>query len=821
MNKILSVETNEAHLLDLLGELTLEEKVKLLTGRDFWSTWPIEKIGLRSIRMSDGPSGVRGEVWDERDPSLNLPSAAALASSWDPEIARGYGRASAAEAIRKGVDVVLGPTINLHRSPLGGRHFESFSEDPLLTADLAVAYVQGVQETGVAATPKHYVANDSETDRFTVDVQVGARALHELYLLPFEKAVIEGKAWAIMSAYNSINGTTATENELLENPLTSRWGFDGTVISDWTAVRSLESAKVPQDIVMPGPIGPWGDALVQAVENGEIAEQLIDDKVLRILRLADRVGALDSEAPKTTIAGESGAAFARRAEAEGTVLVKNDQILPLDRTGVRRIAVIGDSAENARTQGGGSATVVPAYVVDPLSGIKTAFPDAEVTFARGCTVQDGPEMMCLHEMKNPVSADFGAHVRFFDDDGNEIYTEERLASTFTYFGGAAPVSRMRTFEFSTVYTPDEDVTGGLAVIGVGRSKVYVDGVLQGETNATAVGQDLGAALLDPPAQTVPLTIAAGQSVEVRVEFSRDAPEGALADSFAVSFGVVNEERSSEEMIAEACSAAQDADAVVVVVGTNSKVESEGFDRENLKLPGDQNALVEAVARVAPNAIVVVNSGSPVELPWISNVGAVLLTYFGGQEYGSALADVLTGDVEPGGRTPTTWAKEMADLPVWQVVPDAAGKLSYDEGINIGYRAWLKSKRKPAFPFGFGLGYTSWNLEDVRTTGSLAADDLTLEIDIENTGERYGKQVVQVYAEKPGSSVDRPVRWLVAHEVVRADARVRSAVRIPVPRRSVEYWAGTSSEGDWAFEPGEYTLKLGFDVMNLPIELCAQ
>lgn len=234
-----------------LGRLTLEEKVTLLTGRDFWTTWPVESIGLRRMLLSDGPSGVRGEVWDERDPSLNLPSATALSSSWDTDIAYRYGVVLAAEARRKGVDVVLGPTINLHRSPLGGRHFEAFSEDPVLTADLAAAYVRGMQDNGVGATLKHYVANDYETERFTASTEVSERALRELYLFAFEKAVVEARAWLVMSSYNAVNGVTATEHALLETPLKSEWGFDGVVVSDWMAVRSLASAAAAQDLVMP------------------------------------------------------------------------------------------------------------------------------------------------------------------------------------------------------------------------------------------------------------------------------------------------------------------------------------------------------------------------------------------------------------------------------------------------------------------------------------------------------------------------------------------------------------------------------------------
>src|SRR3954451_20264364 len=298
---------------DLLGRLTLEEKVRVLTGQDFWSTHALPGIGLRSMVLSDGPSGVRGPVWEERDPSLNLPSATALSSSWDVEIAHRYGVVSALEARWKNVDVVLGPTINLHRSPLGGRHFEAFSEDPVLTAALAAAYVTGVQENGAGATPKHYVANDYETERFTASTEVSERALRELYLLAFEQPITESHPWLVMSAYNAINGVTATEHALLQDPLKSEWGFDGVVISDWTAVRSLASAAAAQDLVMPGPDGPWGEALVDAVRDGRIPEALVDDKVQRLLLLAARVGALEGFAPvqATPVVVEDGVAFAR------------------------------------------------------------------------------------------------------------------------------------------------------------------------------------------------------------------------------------------------------------------------------------------------------------------------------------------------------------------------------------------------------------------------------------------------------------------------------------------------------------------------------
>src|SRR4051812_4296867 len=488
---------SDSRLTDALAALSLEEKVQLLTGRDFWNTWPIEKIGLRRILVSDGPSGVRGEVWDERDPSLNLPSATALASSWDPDIARRFGAAAAVEARRKGVDVVLGPTINLHRSPLGGRHFECFSEDPVLTGELAAAYVTGVQDNGVGATPKHYVANDFETDRFTVEVRAGERALRELYLLAFEKAVTEARAWLVMSAYNGINGATATENELLETPLNSEWGFDGVVVSDWTAVRSVASATASQDLVMPGPDGPWGDALVQAVRSGEIDESVVDRKVLRILRLAQRVGALEGTAPAEPVWVEDGIAFTREAAIEGTVLLENRGELPWDAAALRSVAVIGNNAAAARTQGGGSATVLPEYTVSPLDGLRAALPGAEVGYSVGAVVQTGVVELPPALLTNPVTGGPGLRARFLAEDGDELFAEDRRSSDLVYFGGDAPIEKSAAFELSPRFTPADSGVVNLGFALVGTAQLYVDGALLVESDLAPNGTDLGAAFMNP------------------------------------------------------------------------------------------------------------------------------------------------------------------------------------------------------------------------------------------------------------------------------------------------------------------------------------
>ncbi len=791
------------NLDDLLGRLSLEEKVRILTGQDFWSTHPLPSIGLRSMVLSDGPSGVRGAVWDERDPSLNLPSATALSSSWDVGIAHRYGVVSALEARRKNVDVVLGPTINLHRSPLGGRHFEAFSEDPVLTADLAAAYVAGVQELGVGATPKHYVANDFETDRFTADVVVDERTLREVYLLAFEKAVTESKAWLVMSAYNSINGATASENDLLETPLNTDWGFDGVVVSDWTAVRSLESAKHSQDLAMPGPVGAWGDALVEAVRSGEIKEDAIDRKVLRLLALAARVGALEGFEKPADPPQVDGIAFARTAAAEGTVLLRNEGALPWHD--LQKVAVIGHNARDARTQGGGSATVIPEKVVSPLDGLRKALPNAEITYSIGAVVQEGVAELPPATMTNPQSGEPGARARFLGADGSELFAEDRFSSALVYLGGNAPIGESAVFEFHTTWTPSESGAIRLGFASVGRGRIFADGKLLREDTAVPVGNDLGAALLSPPSISTPLEVTAGTPIDVRIELDLPKHEGGLSNALSLTVGVEPSNDDPQALIDEAVAAARDADVALVVVGTNSKVESEGYDRSSLVLPGRQDDLVRAVAAANPRTVVVVNAGSPVLLPWRDDVAAVLATYFGGQEYGDALSDVLLGRTEPGGRLPTTWPREQEDVPVINVTPED-GVVRYDEGIHIGYRAWLKAGTEPAYEFGHGLGYTTWELSELR-----ANDPSSVALTVRNTGDRAGKHVVQVYVERSESAVDRPVRWLAGFGVVRLDAGQAREITVSLHEHAFEHW-----DNEWATEPGAFTIRAGSSVSDLPL-----
>lgn len=799
----------------LVGKLSLEQKVRLVTGADFWTLYPEPAIGLRAVALSDGPVGVRGTVDDERDTSANLPSPTALAASWDIDLLARLARLLAAEARRKGVDVVLGPTINLHRTPLGGRHFECYSEDPYLTAELGIAYVRAMQALGVGATPKHYVANDSETERFTVDVRADERTLRELYLRPFEEIVREADPWLVMASYNSVNGHTMTENPLLAEPLKGEWGFTGVVVSDWLATRDTVAAgRAAMDLAMPALNSPWGDDLVAAVRAGGVREQAIDEKVRRILLLAARVGALSApaldggvavaaaELPEPVGADEI-AALLREAGAAGTVLLRNpDGVLPLDPATLRRVAVFGPNAAQARTQGGGSATVHPAYTVSPLDGLRAALDEqAEIVHVPGTRVVTGLQTVDWELSIDPVTGRAGLRQDALDDSGQVLNTQHRRAARVASLPIEA--AHAASVRMTSRLRADEAGEWHFGFTGIGAYTLRLDGeTVLDETVLPEIGVDATSVFADPPQRKVARTLTAGEVVELELTYEviPNAP-------MHVALGYERPELDEEAELARAAEAARAADAAIVVVGTTNQVESEGFDRANLALPGRQDDLVRAVARANPRTVVVVNAGSPVEMPWRDEVAAVLLCWFGGQEMGNALADVLLGQAEPGGRLPTTWPVAQQDVPVLVSQP-VDGTLEYAEGIHIGYRAWLRAGTQPAYPFGHGLGYTTWEYEQLTVSGQVAT------VRLRNTGQRAGKQVVQVYAAKPESTLDRPVRWLVGFAVVHAQPGEHVTVEVPLDKRAFQYWS--VEQHGWVEETGTFQVYAGQNVADTPL-----
>ncbi|WP_329037676.1 glycoside hydrolase family 3 C-terminal domain-containing protein [Streptomyces sp. NBC_01725] len=816
----------------LLEKLDIGQKIRLLTGASNWRTYAEPAVGLRPLTMSDGPAGVRGETWDERRTSLVLPSPTALAASWDEELVRDLGGLLATEARRKGVQVLLAPTLNLHRSPLGGRHFECFSEDPLLTARTGVAFVKGVQEGGVAATAKHFVANDAETDRLHVDVRVTERALRELYLAPFEAAV-EAGVWAVMSAYNKVNGVTMSASPLLEwplkgdrplpgnGPVQGGWGFDGLVVSDWGAVRSLlGSARSGQDLAMPGPESPWAAGLLAAVTAGLIDEARIDDKVRRLLRLARRVGALGEPAPLrrplTPPAGER--ALLRRAVAAGTVLLRNERdVLPLDPARLRRVAVIGPQATSVRIQGGGSAEVFPSSVVTPLEGIEAALGEApveagdgyrpEVTYTPGLPPHTRPRPLDPAWTRDPRGGEPGVLVRLLDAHGAELHAEHRLSGRIVE---PARVAGAVTVEISALVRPARSGSWTLGVGGWGLISLSVDGRTLLSDEFPLDSDDPTRVHVSPPYRCVRAELTEGVESEVIARRRLDAGTGV-----ATLLAAAPPPGDAPTALAAAEAAARAADVAVVVVGTTQESESEGRDRDSLALPDGQDALVRAVVRANPRTVVLVNSGGPVAMPWHREVPALLLSWFPGQEAGHGLADVLFGRAEPGGRLPTTWALAEEDVPVLDTRP-RDGRLPYEEGVHIGHRAWLRAGARPAYWFGHGLGYTTWTYEGMEAPSAVSGDGAGVEVRVRlrNTGPRRGREVVQVYVARTDTAVDRPVRALAGYASVEADPGEEAVATVRLAARALSHWS--TDRGRWETEPGAFTLLAGSSAGELPL-----
>ncbi|MGW5603389.1 glycoside hydrolase family 3 protein [Streptomyces rochei] len=786
----------------LIGMLSLKRKVRLLTGATTWRTAGEPGIGLREMVTSDGPAGVRGEAWDERRTSLLLPSASALGAMWDEELVERLGRLLATEAARKGVDVVLAPTLNLHRSPLGGRHFECFSEDPELTGRTGAALIRGIQALGVAAAAKHYVGNDSETDRLTVDVRASERTLREVYLAPFEAAV-EAGVWLVMAGYNAVSGTTMTASPLLAEPLKGEWGFDGVAVSDWAAVRTTEeTGRAALDLAMPGPDSRWGPSLVRVVKDGLVPEEAVDEKVRRLLRLAGRVGALGSRRSRRVPA--SGAsrddrALLRRAVSAGCVLLRNDTVLPLDRAGLSSVAVVGVHAASPRVQGGGSAGVFCSGAVSPLAGIRARLRGrARVVYEPGPAPGAPPAPLGPDRCADPVSGAPGVRLRVLDAAGRELYAEHRLLGR--QLEPDLPAGA-HTVEISAVLRPRRAGEWTFGVGGFGRMTLTVDDrtLLDGEFPADT--DDPAVVHVTPPVHTARTVLTAARPV--RVVARRELVPGR---GRATVVAAAPPEPDPVTALKDAVRAARDADVAIVVVGTTEHGETEGHDRAGLSLGGHQDELVRAVAAANPRTVVVVNSGGPVELPWHREAGAVLLTWFPGQEAGAGLADVLFGLAEPGGRLPTTWAASLADAPVTDTRP-VDGRLDYTEGLHIGHRAWLRAGREPAYWFGHGLGYTTWEYAAVEVPARVTAGEpFTVRVTVRNTGTRAGREVVQVYLSRPDSAVERPERWFAGYATVRVEAGRTASAEVVVGPRAVRHWS--EADRGWATEPGPYRIAVG-------------
>lgn len=793
---------------DLVGRLSLAQKVALLTGDSFWTLPGEPTIGLRPIVMSDGPVGVRGQRYDEREPSACLPTPSAVGATWDVDLARRLGALLGDEARAKGVDIVLAPTMNLQRDPRGGRNFENFSEDPVLAAELGCAVIDGIQSRGVAATAKHFVANDFETDRFTTDVGVDDVTLREVYLVPFREAVRTG-AWLVMAAYNGVNGHTMTESPLLADVLKDEWGFPGAVVSDWFATRRLEAAGAGLlDVVMPGPSAVWGDALVAAVEDGSISEAGIDDKVLRLLRVAHFVGAIGAVpapgAPEPL--ADVPVDLLREAAAQAMVLLRNepiggDAVLPLSGD-VGSIAVIGELAEQTRILGGGSATVHAARSVTFADGLVDGAPTGcRVTLAGGVPADPAAVPIPVRQLAPVDGHDPGVLFTYLRADGTRLADELRRATVVQWpVEGSAgvPWTDIARIAGRAVLVPRRSGIHRIAVAAPGTTRLAV-GQASVDGIAAPVADDTNGVAHRPPSEVaLDVHLTAGEPVRIEFEHTPDDGCREQGGTLALTMRTADDDDAA---IAASVAAAADHDVAIVVVGTGPSVESEGFDRCTLALPGRQDDLVRAIAAVNPRTVVVVNAGAPVLMPWVDEVAAVLVAWFPGQEAGDALADVVFGRAEPAGRLPMTWPS--GDEPPTSVTP-VDGRLEYAERDAVGYRSPAVAG-DAAFGFGAGLGYTSW---DVRATGCTVGDEVVaVDVAVHNVGGRPGRETVAVWAAaEPTSGQDRSgAARVVGFATIPAGPAATAEASIVVPLRRLHRWV--TGEG-WTAPSSPVELTVG-------------
>jgi beta-glucosidase len=772
---------------DLLGKLTLDEKVDLVTGRDMWHTRPVAAHSVGSMKVTDGPNGARGDgLMGTGTPTACIPCGSVLGATWDPELLERLGVLLGDECGAKGAHVLLAPTINLHRSPKGGRNFECYSEDPVLTGRLAAAFVRGVQSRGVATTAKHFVANDSEFERNTIDSQVDERTLREVYLLPFEYVVKDASAWGLMSAYNRLNGTYCSENEwLLDTVLRQEWGFDGFVVSDWFALRATEaSARAGLSLEMPGQ-GQWyGPKLKAAVESGALAESAVDRIALDVLRVLERTGALEPGASfeEATLDRPEDRALAREAAVAGTVLLRNDGLLPLDVSGIQSIAVLGPNAYVAKVMGGGSAKVNSYRATSPLDALSARLGnDVVVRYEKGCAIDRSTPPLTKPHVAGPVS------IEYFDGDSLEgpvVAARERGDFDLMAFG--QPVTELSGKSYSMRVSAElAAVASGphsLRMTQAGRARVLVDGevVIDATEGDFGRGSDFfgfGSAEISEE-----IELEAGIAHELTVEFcNRDA---VLLSGFRLGL----ESLVDEDLLGRAERLAAESDVAIVVVGTNDDWETEGRDRDLFELPGDQPELIRRVAARNPRTIVVLNVGAPHQLDWLDEPAAVLSVGFGGQELGDALVDVLLGHAEPGGRMPTTVPARYEHFAAYVNYPGENSIVRYGEGVFVGHRWHDAVGIEPAVPFGFGLSYTTFEI-GVPTAPVEAGtgDVVTVTVDVANTGERAGSEVVQIYVEPDSPRIRRPVRELKAFRKVTLPPGETTTLSIDLEPRAFAYF----------------------------------
>jgi len=785
---------------DLLKQMTLDEKISMLAGADLWHSVAISRLGIPQFKTTDGPNGARGAWGSMASPSVATPVGIALGATWNPKLVEEVGNVLADELKAKGAHILLAPTVNIHRTPIAGRNFECYSEDPFLSGMMASAYIKGIQDNGVGACIKHFIANDQEYERFSISSEVDERTLREIYLEPFRIAIRNSNPWAVMSSYNRVNGIYACEydHSLLEI-LKGEWKYDGIVMSDWFGTYDDGVPAGGLDLEMPGP-ARWMSAEVvkKALESGSLTEDKLNDKVRRLLGVLEKAGLFENPIlqPERGENKPQHRKIIRRAAQEAIVLLKNDGTLPLKK--VKSIAVIGPNANVAQILGGGSSSVTPHYVVTPFEGIKNrAGKKIKVDFAPGCFIYKNLPAPAP-ETLSTVDGRSGLNLSLFNGtecSGNAVYSETTNHVQHGWFHTSVPNADQESFSMRLegFFTPKESGTHTLALSAVGWGKLYLnEKVIIDHTSDSDMGRQL----------TVKLELEGGKSYPIKVEyFWKGEPRWR-------SVGLGHQPPLSKDAIADAVKLAKKADVVVLVAGLNGEWETEGADRVDMKLPGAQNELIRQVVKANKNTIVVLNVSSAVEMPWIDKVPAVLQLWYNSQEQGNALADILFGDVNPSGKLPTTFPVRLEDNPAFINYPGENGKVRYGEGIFVGYRYYEKKQVTPLFSFGHGLSYTKFKYSNLRLSAKSITPNETLKVKVEvtNTGKVIGKEIVQLYVRDVKATFARPEKELKAFEKIELKPNQTKTITFNLDREA--FWYFDTLKNAWSTESGEFEILVG-------------
>ena len=778
----------EQRVEGLLKRMTDEERIDMLGGVTAMDILGLERLGLPRLRMSDGPNGVRCY-----GPSTAYPAGIGLAATWDVNMAHRYGEALGRDARARGVHFLLAPGVNIYRVPQCGRNFEYFGEDPYLTGRIATGYIQGVQSQRVCATVKHFAANNHENDRNQDSSEVDERTLHEIYLPAFRAAVQEGRVGAVMCSYNLLNGTYASANDwLLTQTLKKQWGFTGLVMSDWGAVHeTLGVVNGGLDLEMPSGKYLNRKTLLPLLKDGTVTMATIDEKIRRILRVAVTMGWLDQPQEDTTIPKDDprNAATALDVARAGIVLLKNqDGLLPLDRAKVRTIAVVGPNADPAIVGGGGSGYTQPFHAVSVLDGLRNQAGDG-IKVIRMANGTADEELARVSNFAAPLKAAFFSTT---DLSGTPVLTREDARIDFDW-GTQAPAPGINAQRFSARWsgkiTPPQSGSYTFMLQSDDGSRLRVDG--------KTVLDLWGPHAVETRFTT--MNLEAAKSYDIAVEYYQNSGDAVIR----FGWGSV-----SNSLPAETRAQIAQADVAVVCAGFNRRSESEGGDR-SYQLPDGQEALIQAVAEANPRTVVILNAGGNVAMAgWLDQVPALIHAWYPGQAGGTALAEILFGDVNPGGKLPASFEKQWEDAAAYGNFPAKDRKIHYTEGIFTGYRHFDAKGVEPRFPFGFGLSYTTFKYGDAKLSSPTLSGDgaVTVTVPVTNTGTRAGTEVVQLYMHEAKPAVPRPPQELKGFQKLFLKRGETQDATFTVNRADLSFW-DVASHG-WKANPGTFELRLG-------------